>query len=469
MSESSNNNQPTTPESSVATEANAREEKIKVLALYKFTSIPKPEIKTLQTEIDTHLRSCKAKGTILLAEEGINGTICYPNPLKEEQDKVVEFLQSHKYFRGLRTRASYVGDYIFHRLKIKVKDEIVTMEEESTGVGGTKSNEIMNNENETTKTAYACNIDPASVVGTYVPPNHKWDELLRDPDVVVIDTRNKYEVAIGTFHNAISPHTDNFRQFPNWLRRFAKKCKEVDQNKDSLEEEKQCVVNNPNNVFDTTDPTDTTVMADNTKNDCRTTEPVPESSMPVISKKPKAIAMFCTGGIRCEKSTSYALAANLFKHSSPEDDANSTNNNESNNNNSSADDNFSNIDTPIYHLDGGILAYLDTHPDEKKSLWKGECFVFDERVAVTHGLKPSSKYKKCHACRRVISQDTKVSGDSKNDGNIHCKYCKDELTEAKSERCKERQRQIELAKKRGVVHIHDAKEIAFEKEKKHRV
>lgn len=263
-----------------------------------------------------------------------------------------------------------------------------------------------------------------------------WDELCDDPEVVVIDTRNKYEIDIGTFEHAISPNTDNFRQFPDWLHRFAKACQEVDNGNDGdgvddekkngnekkceIDKERQCVINR--NCTDGTANSNST----NIVQDARNLNPVPEEQMPIIKRKPKAVAMFCTGGIRCEKSTSYTLAAKVFPK-----------------------------DVPIYHLEGGVLAYLDSHPDENQSKWKGECFVFDQRVSVTHGLKASSKYHICHACRKPIPKED-MQGDDFVEG-ISCKYCKDIATDKQKARYEERQKQIEIAKKKGTVHIHDPK------------
>jgi len=378
-----------------------------VLALYKFVTIPQEEIPSLQSEVEAILRSVNAKGSILLAAEGVNGTICYP--AKEAGDLVQDYLQNHRYFMGLRTRTSHVDAAVFHRLKVKIKKEIVT-------IGGD-----INETDEAKKPIgfmSKCTIDPTKIVGTYVPPGKEWDDLCDDPDVVVIDTRNKYEIDIGTFENAINPNTDNFRQFPDWLHRFATACKNVDGGSDGnaqhQEEKIQCVSNSKCE----------SESADNARNP----NPVPDEKMPVVRKTPKAIAMFCTGGIRCEKSTSYTIAANVFPK-----------------------------DIPVYHLDGGVLAYLDAHPDEKKSKWKGECFVFDQRVAVTHGLKPSSKLSTCHACRRPISIDDMERLDYVK--GVCCRYCKDAVTEKQMHRFEERQKQIELAESKGSQHIHDSKDV----------
>jgi UPF0176 protein len=385
-----------------------------VLALYHFVSIPKEEVETLKNELENKLRSVKARGTILLAAEGINGTICYgqKDAGGPTHDVIQDYLQNHQYFIGLRNRISYVDTPIFHRLKIKIKNEIVT-------IGGNADDK-----DESKKPIghmSQCTIDPTKICGEYVKPD-KWDDLCEDPDVVVIDTRNKYEIDIGTFENAISPNTDNFRQFPDWLHRFAKTCLDAEKKDESLVElNAQCVVNRESADLDSAEKC-------HPINDARNPNPVPEEEMPIVRKKPKAVAMFCTGGIRCEKSTSYTIAAEVFPK-----------------------------DIPIYHLEGGVLAYLDTHPDEKQSKWKGECFVFDQRVSVTHGLKPSSTYNACHACRSPISKEDMRRPDFFQ--GVSCRYCKIHATEKQKIRFEERQKQMDIAVKKGSVHIHDSKAV----------
>ncbi|GFH59269.1 rhodanese-related sulfurtransferase [Chaetoceros tenuissimus] len=372
-----------------------------VLALYKFVKIPSEEIPSLKAQIEEKLRLVKARGTILLAEEGINGTICYAENEAggPSHDLVKDYLNNHEYFMGIRTRTSYTDTAIFHRLKVKIKKEIVT-------IGG----EIDETDESKKPIGYMskCEIDPNKMKGTYVKPGKEWDDLCDDPDVVVIDTRNKYEIEIGTFENAINPNTDNFRQFPDWLHRFADKCKEANEE----EVPDRCVLNTKST----------------TEDNARNNNPVPEEDMPIVRKKPKAIAMYCTGGIRCEKSTSYTLAAEVFPK-----------------------------DIPVYHLEGGVLAYLDAHPDEKKSKWKGECFVFDQRVAVTHGLKPSEKYNACHACRRPISTEDMQRDDYVK--GVSCRYCKDSANDKSKQRFEMRQKQMDLAQSKGSRHIHDPKEL----------
>ena len=389
--------------------------RVKVLALYKFVQIPKDELEGLQKEVEEKLRNAEARGTILLASEGINGTICYPD--SNEGDVVVDYLQNHRYFMGLRTRLSFVDSFIFHRLKIKLKREIVT-------IGG--DNDGPNEDLEPVGEMVKCAVDPCKIVGNYVKAGKEWDDLLDDPDVVVIDTRNKYEFEIGSFQNAISPNTDNFRQFPDWLHRFAKSCEAAENNSSGPNE--RCVLNCSNVNLDF--ERERSIHFDNIN--ARNLDPVPDNEMPIVKKRPKAVAMFCTGGIRCEKSTSYTIAAKVFPP-----------------------------DIPIYHLDGGVLAYLDSHPDENKSKWKGECFVFDQRVAVTHGLQPSSTYSACHACRRPITKADMEREDYLK--GISCKHCKESATQEQKIRFQERQKQIELAQTKGIKHIHDAKEDQFSK------
>jgi UPF0176 protein len=306
-----------------------------ILALYTFVSprFAQDQLKPLQQELETKCRNAKARGCILVATEGVNGTICYP----DDQGDLLDFLR--KKFPGLRYRVSFDNRPVFARLKIKIKQEIVTL---------------------------SCYIDPTKRVGTYyVPPGPEWNKLLHDPDCMVVDTRNEYEVRLGTFHNAMNPHTQNFKEFPEWLSRQAE------------------------------------------------------------TKKPKSIAMFCTGGIRCEKATSLALISEVFP------------------------------DIPIYHLEGGILGYLDQVPHEQ-SLFEGECYVFDKRVAVTHGLHPSKRYAQCHACRNPLTWEDKEREDYEE--GLQCRYCATKITDKQRERFRDRQIQIELANKLGTPHMYDPKE-----------
>jgi len=294
-------------------------------------------------------------------------------------------------------------------------------------------------------------VNPNGLVGTYVKPGEDWDRLLLDPDVVVIDTRNRYEVEIGTFENAISPDTDNFNQFPQWLQRFSSTCQNVEShgnnstaltdgqgdehdatvpcnNAEQPRLPSQCAINS-NSISTNYNSPNTRTSNITTNTNARSTKPVPTTSMPIVTKKPKAVAMFCTGGIRCEKATSYALASKLFPP-----------------------------DVPIYHLEGGILSYLDSHPNaDEGSRWKGECFVFDQRVALTHGLRSSEAYNSCHGCRRPVRREDKIGEDYLQ--GVYCSQCKGEMTERQKTRFEERERQMELAQELGHTHIHDPKEI----------
>ncbi|GKZ01191.1 hypothetical protein MPSEU_001070500 [Mayamaea pseudoterrestris] len=215
------------------------------------------------------------------------------------------------------------------------------------------------------------NVCPAQKVGEYVPPGPEWDKLLEDPDCLVIDTRNDYEYGIGTFKNAVNPNTLSFNELPQWLE-------------------------------------------DNVKN---------------ATKKPAKIAMFCTGGIRCEKSTSFAL--DMFKEEQ----------------------------MPIYHLEGGVLAYLDTVPPEQ-SLFRGECYVFDQRVAVSHGLKPTHEFIACHACRLPLSPQDRTHPDFKQ--GVQCGNCvQDDVRQGRRQRYENRHLQMKIHEKKGLPHIYDNKEVCL--------
>jgi UPF0176 protein len=326
----------------------------RVLALYKFVKpkLSRDVVRGIQSEIETVCRRHSVKGTLLLAEEGINGTICYPFD-NSDYDKLLDFLQV-KFDHALRIRISSADHPVFSRLKVKIKREIVTMHWEGDGEIGAVNRPVL-------PFVSACN--PTERVGEYVKPQH-WNQLLLDPDTLVIDTRNEYEIDVGTFRNAVNPHTKSFVEFPDWM-------------KDNL-----------------------------------------------VGKhhpQKKKIAMFCTGGIRCEKATSACLQL------------------------------LSN-DIPVYHLEGGILAYLNDIPPEQ-SLFDGDCYVFDQRIAVTYGLQPSIKYQEsCHGCRHPLSAEDLKRKDCVE--GVSCRYCTDELTEKKLERCMARQRQIELAMK-GKPTCHD--------------
>lgn len=293
-------------------------------ALYKFVSLP--DYQALQAPILAACHEHRIKGTLLLALEGINGTIAgAPDDIRA----LLAYLKNYPEFSDLEHKESYADKHPFYRMKVKLKKEIVTM-----GVTG---------------------VDPNQVVGTYVKPED-WNSLISDPDVILLDTRNDYEVHIGTFKGAVDPKTTTFREFPEY----------VAQNLDKT--------------------------------------------------KHKKVAMFCTGGIRCEKASSFMKQQGFEE---------------------------------VYHLQGGILKYLETVPKEQ-SMWEGECFVFDQRVAVKHGLEVG-EYDQCYACRMPLSPEELKS--PQYTPGISCPHCYDKTSEEKKAALTERQRQVILAKKRGESHI----------------
>ena len=296
-----------------------------VAAFYHFAPIADP--KFTRDHIEAQVAGHEVKGTILVAGEGLNGTIAGP---EAGVMHAISVLKSIEGFSELSYKLSHASDENpFLRLKVRLKKEIVTM-----GVEG---------------------IDPNKVVGTYVPAD-EWNDLITRDDVVLIDTRNDYEVSIGTFEGAIDPRTTNFREFPEWFR--------------ARKEE-------------------------------------------FAGKK---IAMFCTGGIRCEKATSFVKQEGFDE---------------------------------VFHLDGGILKYLENIP-EPASKYDGDCFVFDYRVSVTHGLEEGD-YDMCHACRMPISAADKAS--DKFVQGVSCPHCYDTLSDEKRARFIERQKQIDLARARGEAHL----------------
>lgn len=299
---------------------------IAVAALYKFTPFADPE--TLRGPLLAACDSAGIKGTLLLAREGINGTIAgTDNALAA----VLGAIRALPGCADLDVKFSHAPAMPFHRMKVRVKREIVTMGEPD--------------------------IDPTLSAGHYVDP-HDWNALIADPDTVLIDTRNDYEVAVGTFQGAVDPQTPSFRDFPAWFR----------EHRDALLEGK------------------------------------------------KKVAMFCTGGIRCEKSTSFLRAEGVDE---------------------------------VYHLKGGILKYLEQVP-ETESLWQGECFVFDERVTVRHGLEQGS-FQLCRACRRPLDAAALAHPDYED--GVSCPACIAERTPEQRAGYAERQRQEALAKARGELHV----------------
>jgi UPF0176 protein len=299
---------------------------ITVCALYQFIRLH--DIEELRLSLHNLMENLEIKGTILLASEGLNGTISGD---KKSIDKVVDFLINKLGCDNLEIKFSQSKNRPFKRLKVKIKPEIVTL-----GIA---------------------NIDPLSDVGTYVSPQD-WNALISDPDVVVIDTRNNYEYEIGSFKGAINPNTEAFREFPDYT-------------KNNLE-----------------------------------------------AYRGKKVAMFCTGGIRCEKSTAY-LKSQGFE--------------------------------AVYHLRGGILKYLE-EIEETQSLWQGECFVFDERVALKHNLA-QGQYDQCHACRYPITAADKAH--QQYEKGVSCPRCFGKRSPTQTARYRERQKQVVLASERGEVHIGD--------------
>ncbi len=296
---------------------------IVVVALYKFVTLEDFEAKR-QPLLDVLTRS-GVKGTLLLAREGINGTIAGP---REGMDQVLDWLRADPRLSDLDHKESLCEEMPFYRTKVKLKKEIVTI-----GVP---------------------DVSPNETVGTYVDPQD-WNALISDPQVLLIDTRNDYEVSIGTFEGAVDPKTKSFREFPEYIKAHY-------------------------------DPA-----------------------------KHKKVAMFCTGGIRCEKASSYMLQQGFDE---------------------------------VYHLKGGILKYFEEVPAEQ-SRWNGECFVFDNRVTVRHDLAPGS-FDQCHACRHPISAAEKASAQYEE--GVSCPRCYDNLPEKTRLRAEERQKQVRLAKLRNQPH-----------------
>ena len=300
------------------------------IAFYHFVSLK--NIEQLQPFIQSFCQKNSIKGTILLASEGINGTISAD---EKKIQKFIKFIKEDSFFKNnfnnLEHKESWASKNPFYRMKVRLKKEIVSL-----GVDG---------------------VSPTDKVGKYINPED-WNKLIEDPDTIVIDTRNNYEVDIGSFKNAINPQTETFREFPSYIEK-------------NLKDNKQ-----------------------------------------------KKVAMFCTGGIRCEKATSLML-----------------------------EEGFENV----YLLKGGILKYLENISKEE-SLWQGECFVFDQRVAVTHGLD-EGQYDQCYACRHPLSPEELESNQYTK--GISCPYCFNKLSDKKKAGVIERQKQIMLSKSKGENHIGD--------------
>ncbi len=301
-------------------------EKFVVAALYHFTPVSDPA--RLQDPLYNLCKENCVKGTLLLADEGINGTIAGP---AAGISGVLNYLRSLPEFADLDHKESLSDEMPFLRLKVRMKKEIVTM-----GVEG---------------------IDPLQSVGTYIKAED-WNALISDPDTIVIDTRNDYEVGIGTFAGAINPKTSSFREFPEWVRKQHNQL-----------------------------------------------------------KKPK-IAMFCTGGIRCEKSTAFMKQEGYDE---------------------------------VYHLQGGILKYLENIPEEK-SMWHGDCFVFDQRVSVGHGLV-EGEHELCFGCRMPLSLEDMKHDDY--EAGVHCHHCINTRSEEEHRRARARHEQVTIAKRLNIKHLGD--------------
>lgn len=295
-----------------------------VCAMYKFVALE--NYQSIRQPLLQLMKDNQVCGTLLLAHEGINGTV---SGTRESIDLLLSWLEKQPGLDSIVVKESLTTDKPFKRTKVKLKKEIVTMGIED--------------------------IDPRKVVGTYVEPKD-WNDLINDPDVLLVDTRNDYEYQVGSFKNAVNPNTTSFREFPDYV-------------KDNL---------SPN--------------------------------------KHKKVAMFCTGGIRCEKSTAYMKQQGFDE---------------------------------VYHLKGGILKYLEEVPKEQTT-WQGECFVFDDRVTVDHDLKPG-QYAQCNACRMPITDEDQQS--ELFERGVSCPHCFDKSSPEQKARFKEREKQINLAKARGEEHI----------------
>ncbi len=306
------------------TPPSADDRNIVVLALYQFVDLP--DYREMRGPLLRRCQELELLGTLLLAHEGINGTVAGS---REGIDGLRAFLARDGRFDALEAKESLTDSPPFLRMKVKLKKEIVTL-----GVPG---------------------LSPATKTGTRVAAKD-WNALISDPEVILIDARNQYEMDIGTFHHAVSPETDTFREFPDFIR---------------------------------------------------------ERLDPARDRK---VAMFCTGGIRCEKASAYLLAQGFEQ---------------------------------VFQLDGGILRYLEDI-DSEQSLWQGECFVFDGRVSVDHNLSPGI-HQQCFSCRHPVSP-ADMASEHYEEG-VSCPHCHEQLTERKRQRLRERQRQVKLAEQRQQRHI----------------
>ena len=311
----------------IATQSYENGSDLTVAALYHFTNLN--NLLDKQSDLEIICKNNSILGTLLLATEGINGTIAGST---QGIQIVVDHIKNWEEISDLELKYSFSSHQNFNRLKIKIKDEIVTM-----GKG---------------------DINVKEESGTYVDPKD-WNNLISQEDVIVIDARNEYEVSMGQFSGAIDPKTDTFRQFPNW--------------------------------------------ADQLSRD---------------SDTPKKVAMYCTGGIRCEKASSYMKTLGFDE---------------------------------VFHLKGGILKYLEVIPEEE-SLWSGECFVFDDRVSLVHGLE-EGEYSLCYGCQDPVSPKDRNS--DLYEAGVSCPSCYNTLSEQKKNNLREREKQFRLAQERGQFHLGD--------------
>lgn len=302
-----------------------------VAAFYRFAPLAEANLPLLRQRVLAVGSAGNVKGTVLLAPEGVNGTVSGPEAGVEELLGLLQ--RADPGLASLEVKRHSTDDQAFHRLKVRLKREIVT-------IGRPE-------------------VDPTAAVGAYVDP-HDWNALISDPRTLVIDTRNAYEVAVGTFAGAVDPGTCSFREFPAWVERQLRPL--------------------------------------------------------VEARRPRALALFCTGGIRCEKATAHLIQEGF---------------------------------EGVHHLQGGILRYLEA-VDPAESRWQGECFVFDQRVAVNHRLAPG-EHSLCHGCRMPLSPADRELPSYRE--GVSCRHCVDRLAPEDRERFSERQRQVDLARRRGEAHI----------------
>ena len=307
---------------------------MRVAAFYRFAALSPDDLQALRQQLLAVGHAGEVRGSVLLAPEGVNGTVSGP---VQGVEALLALLRQDPRLAALEVKTSTAPQQAFHRFKVRLKREIVTM--------GCP-----------TVRPY---LDESSRVGTHVPPQ-QWEALIRDPATLVIDTRNHYEVELGTFAGAVDPGTDCFREFPAWV-----------------------------------------------------AEQLPAL---IAERGAQRLALFCTGGIRCEKATAYLQQQGY---------------------------------SGVHHLQGGILRYLETMPAQDSS-WQGECYVFDQRVSVNHQLQPGS-YSLCHACGLPLAPQDRAL-PSYQEG-VSCRHCLERFTEADRRRFAERQRQMALARQRGHDHL----------------